>query len=88
MILMHNRWSGICYDYKERYLGVDYVRTLVDRRVDNIVRPIGNRVGLCFSCMINDVSVSCNNAKDEDCKVCRECANWCGDHGFYCRVHG
>lgn len=84
---MYERWSSICYDFKDKYLSFDYIKNLVDRRVDPIMRPIALKVGICFMCMKNPAILSCNNIKDQECKVCKECSNFCGNHGYYCRMH-
>jgi len=87
ILLMHKRWSSICFDFKEKYLNFEFFKNLVDRRVDPIMRPIAYKVGLCFMCMNNDAKLSCNNLKDDSCSTCKECANYCPAHGYYCRYH-
>jgi hypothetical protein len=87
IILMYQRWSSICYDYREKYLNFEYIKNLVNRRIDPIMRPIAMRVGLCFMCMTNQAILTCNNLKDDYCITCKECANFCHDHGYFCRFH-
>ena len=38
-------------------------------------------------CMQNQATMTCNNIKDTHCKICKECANFCSKHGYYCRMH-
>ena len=87
MILMYERWSSICYDFREKYLNFEYIRNVVNRKVDPIMRPIASKAGICFMCMNNEVVLTCNNLKDEYCRICKECANFCVTHGYFCRVH-
>ena len=87
MICMYKRWASICYDFKEKYLNFEYVKNLIDRKVDPIMRPIALKAGLCFMCMTNKAKLSCNNVKDENCSICKECGCFCPQHGYYCRSH-
>eukprot|EP00347_Sterkiella_histriomuscorum_P014564 403360399 len=87
ILLMYERWSSICYDFKDKYLNFDYIKNLVDKKIDPIMRPIALKVNVCYMCMKNPAVLSCNNIKDENCRTCKECANFCVQHGYYCRVH-
>ena len=40
ILLMYGRWSSVCFDFKNKYLSFDYLKNLVDRRIDPIMRPI------------------------------------------------
>ena len=84
---MYTRWAAICFDFKEKYLSFEYVKNLVNKKIDPIMRPIAHKVGLCFMCMTNDAKLSCNNMQDDGCSVCKECACFCHIHGYYCRLH-
>lgn len=53
ILLMYERWASICYDFREKYLNFEYIRILVDRKIDPIMRPVAVKVGLCFMCMQN-----------------------------------
>ncbi len=74
---MYKKWSAICFDFRDKYLNFEYMKNLVDKRIDPIMRPVAYKIGLCFMCMKNSAILSCNNIKDQDCKVCKECANFC-----------
>ena len=87
ILLMYQRWSSVCFDFKNKYLSFDYLKNLVDRRTDPVMRPIALQISLCFMCMKNPANLTCNNVKDENCKICKECASFCVNHGYYCRVH-
>ena len=64
---MHERWASICYDFRDKYLNFDYIKSLVFRRIDPIMRTIAIKVRLCFMCMTNEAKLSCNNIKDDFC---------------------
>ena len=87
IILMYERWSAICYDFRDKYMNFDYLKNLVDKKVDPIMRPIACKIGVCYMCMRNEAVLTCNNIKDEECRICKECAFFCSSHGYYCRVH-
>ena len=63
------------------------MKNLVDKRIDPIMRPVAFKIGVCFMCMNNPGILTCNNVKDQDCKVCKECAYFCSSHGYHCRMH-
>ena len=50
---MYEWWASVCYDFREKYLNFEYIRNLVNKKVDVIMRPIAAKVGLCFMCMTN-----------------------------------
>lgn len=61
---MYERWSALCYDFKEKLCNREYVMNKINRIVDPIMRPIASKAGICFMCMKNDAKFSCNNLKD------------------------
>ena len=40
---MHQRWAGICYDFRERYLSFDYVKHLIDKKIDPLMKPVADK---------------------------------------------
>jgi hypothetical protein len=87
IILMYERWSSICFDYKNKFLNFEYFKNLVNRKVDPILQPICLKIGKCFMCVENEARFSCNNMKDQNCAACKECSSFCAEHGYFCRLH-
>lgn len=87
ILLMHERWASICFDFKNKYLNFNFVKNLVDRQLDKIMQPICVKIGKCFMCMEAEAKLHCNNVEDISCVCCKQCAGFCSDHGYYCRLH-
>jgi hypothetical protein len=45
-------------------MNFDYVKNLINKKIDPIMRPIATKAGICFMCMNNEAKLSCNNLKD------------------------
>lgn len=84
---MHSRWASVCFDFKNKYLNFDYLKNLVNAKLDKIMQPICVKIGKCFMCLEEDAKLSCNNMKDQSCITCKRCAGFCADHGYFCRFH-
>ena len=51
ILLNSDRWSAICYDFKNKYLDRDYVLGYLAKQTDSILKEITSKTDLCSMCM-------------------------------------
>ncbi|TNV77773.1 hypothetical protein FGO68_gene9218 [Halteria grandinella] len=89
LLIQHGTWSSQIYDFQSKFLDPQQLKQSIDTIVDPLIRQVSFDQQKCYICLkdFGKDTAYCNNIKDEECRVCKGCAKYCMQHGYYCRVH-